>query len=68
MPASAQPVLDDRGRVMFVCRACREPISHDDFFALGLRLPDAGETRDEYRDAELIDEVEHEACARARAG
>lgn len=64
-----QPLLDRYGRPMFICRACGEPMTSDDLFRLGLRLPDYGETREEYCDAELIDEVEHESCGRrARAG
>ncbi len=68
MPASTQPLLDRYGRAMFLCRACGEAMTSDDFFALGLRLPEFGETSEEYCDAELVDEVEHESCARSRAG
>lgn len=69
MPTTEMPVLDERGRAMFHCGACGRPISVDDFFQLGLRLPERGESADEYRDAELLDRIDHIDCARtARAG
>jgi hypothetical protein len=39
-------------------------MTRDDFFDLGLRLPE-GESREEYCDAELIDVVEHLRCGSA---
>ena len=69
MSSSSSPILDYHGRIMFYCRACGAPITSDDFFHLGLRLPDAGESKDDYCDAELIDSIEHVDCLRAaRAG
>jgi len=69
MKAHTSPVLDQHGRVMFQCGHCGTPISQNDFFDLGLRLPDMGETKEEYCDAELINTVEHVDCLRAdRAG
>jgi hypothetical protein len=64
-------LLDERGRVMFRCALCGEPMTRSDFFDLGLRTPYPGEGADDYCDAELIDSFEHGPCAerrRARAG
>ena len=69
MATSNTPILDGRGRVMFHCAVCGGAISTDDFFELGLRLPDYGESADEYRDAELLDRIDHVDCSKAaRAG
>jgi len=63
------PILDFHGQIMFFCGACGEPLTHDDFYEIGLRLPDQGETRDDYCEAELIDKIEHVDCLRsARTG
>ena len=59
------PIVDHHGAVMLVCRACGRALTEDDFFELGLRLPERGESREDYRDAELIDEVAHIECAAA---
>ena len=68
MPEDAAPILDEHGRAMFHCSVCRQPLSKDDFFELGLRLPDRGESLSDYEDAELIDLFQHPACSReARA-
>ncbi|MEX2246518.1 MAG: hypothetical protein WEC75_07505 [Dehalococcoidia bacterium] len=61
------PVHDFKGRIMFVCVTCREPLTYDDFFQLGLRMPETDETRDDYCDAELLDNLAHAACLRAGA-
>ncbi len=61
----SQPVVDDRGNVMFFCGYCSAPITQDDLGGLGLRLPDRGETRDEYLEAELIDDLRHAGCVQA---
>ena len=54
---------------MFTCRRCGRALTTDDLFELGMRLPDKGESRGDYCDAELLDDVEHPACiAAARAG
>ncbi len=69
MSPASSPVLDHHGRIMFFCRACGAPITYDDFFELGLRMPDAGEAKEEFCDAELLDGVEHVDCLKAaRAG
>jgi hypothetical protein len=59
----ASVILDERGEAMFHCRICHAAMTIDDFFELGLRLPDRGEGVEEYCDAELLDRVEHQACA-----
>jgi len=56
------PLTDDRGDIMFRCAMCWEPMTQDDFFELGLRLPDQGEWAEDYREAELIDRIEHARC------
>jgi hypothetical protein len=65
MPTSTTTIVDDRGRVMFRCDRCCGAMSLDDLFELGLRIPERGESADEYRDAELIDRLDHVGCARA---
>lgn len=59
-------VTDFRGRPLFECTRCGEALTADDFFSLGLRLPDEGESRDDYCEAELIDDAAHRDCAAAR--
>jgi len=69
MPTTETPILDEHGRVMFRCSTCDGAISVDDFFQLGLRLPERGESADDYRDAELLDRIDHADCSQAaRAG
>jgi len=69
MSSASSPILDRHGRIMFNCRACGAPITSDDFFDLGLRLPEPGESKDDFCDRELIDAIEHMDCLRAaRAG
>lgn len=60
-------ILDRNGRVMFVCSLCSGPVTTDDFFELGLRLPDDGESQDDYFSAELLDDLSHVDCNRAKA-
>jgi hypothetical protein len=65
----ASVLVDQHGRVMFHCAVCQRPLTVDDFYELGLRLPDRWETTVDYCDAELIDTLEHVACLRSkRAG
>jgi hypothetical protein len=60
--------MDDHGQ-MFRCRFCDAPLTVDDFFELSMRLPERGESVEEFYDAELLDSVEHAGCARqSRAG
>jgi hypothetical protein len=59
-------VLDRLGRAVIVCARCASPLTHDDFFELGLRLPEPHETRDEYLDDELLDGVTHQGCSLSR--
>lgn len=66
MESTHEPVRDFRGAVMFRCRSCGEPLTADDFFHLGMRLPDEGEERDDYCAAELIDDATHVNCLRVR--
>lgn len=66
MAASASPILDRFGRVMFTCADCGNPLSTDDFFDLNLRFPDPGESQDDYYTAELLNAVSHRACSEAR--
>jgi hypothetical protein len=60
--AMNEPLRDHRGRVMFGCSLCGGALAKEDLFELGLRLPDSGETAEEYRDAELIDDLQHARC------
>lgn len=69
MTALSDALTNRDGRTMFQCRRCSRPLSGDDIIAQGLRLPDPHETRVEYLEAELIDELDHLDCAPAqRAG
>lgn len=51
-----------RPEALFTCPICGRPVLESDYFELGMRPPDPGETRDEYCDAELVDEIQHAAC------
>ncbi len=64
MPITTNAILDRLGRVMFSCSDCGKPFTIDALFDLGLRLPDDGESRDEYFAAELIDSLSHLSCTR----
>lgn len=59
-------VVDQHGRAMFPCSVCKQPLTVDDFYELGLRLPNRWETTGDYCDAELIDTLEHLACLRSK--
>ncbi len=61
-----QGLPESRACSNFVCAVCGVALSEDDFFALGLRQPEPGETREEYAEAELVDEIIHRACAESR--
>lgn len=66
MTATRQPLRDGHGRAMFSCTECRAPLTSDDLFDLGLRMPEPDEDRDEYCDSQLIDALSHTDCLRAR--
>ncbi len=69
MPATTNAILDRHGGAIFVCADCGEPLTTDDLFDLGLRVPDGGESRDDYFAAELLDSLSHVDCPRGkRAG
>lgn len=70
MTSSArEAIIDHQGRIMFYCSSCGTPLTKDDFFEIGLRLPDYGETAGDYAEAELLDTISHIDCLRAaRAG
>jgi hypothetical protein len=56
------PLLDYKGRTMFYCTRCSAPISRDDILKFGARLPDYGETADDYLDSQLLDGIDHARC------
>ena len=66
MTIARNAILDRNGRVMYFCSRCHQPVTTDDFFELGLRLPDDGETQDDYYSAELLDDLRHVDCSRAQ--
>lgn len=69
MDEYSEPVVDRRGNVMFYCGYCGTPIGRADILDLGMRLPDVGETAQDYLDAELVDAFLHPGClATAKAG
>jgi hypothetical protein len=63
MSAATNAILDRHGRPVFACADCGEPVTTDDLFALGLRVPDDGESRDDYFAAELLDSLSHITCS-----
>jgi hypothetical protein len=63
--ASPKIITDRFGRPMFSCSDCGRPLTTDDFFDLALRLPDDGESQDDYYAAELLDGISHIDCSRA---
>lgn len=65
MAQTERAILDEVGRVMFRCGTCGGAISDDDFFEIGLRPPEPGESADDYRDAELLERIDHVACTRS---
>ena len=65
MTALSEPLTDRQGHSMFLCKRCSRPLTGDDIVALGLRVPDPGESRDEYLEAELIDDLDHSDCTTA---
>ncbi len=65
MTPAAGVIVDWHGRTMFFCSRCGRPMTKDDFFDLGLRVPEAGESREDYCDTELIDAVTHLRCLRS---
>jgi hypothetical protein len=67
MSTTTDAIMIDRdAKAMFLCGRCAEPLTEHDFFDLGMRLPEPGESRDEYFDAELLDEIVHERCVGAQ--
>lgn len=68
MPASDTPSSMNTGGSCSAA-ACGAALGVDNFFQLGLRLPERGESAAEYFDAELLDRIDHIACvSSARAG
>lgn len=65
MDEYSKPVVDRHGSVMFYCSACGAPISSSDILDFGTRLPDFGETAQDYLDAQLIDSFRHQRCLNA---
>ena len=58
--------LTDSHGLLFVCATCQRPLAASDLIGQSLRLPDHQETRDDYLDAELLDDLSHMNCANAR--
>lgn len=67
MESANEPLVDDHGRVMFPCLRCGGAIARFDILESGLRLPDHGETAEEYLDAQILDGIEHAQCPAALA-
>ncbi|HWQ28929.1 MAG TPA: hypothetical protein VNN12_07890 [Dehalococcoidia bacterium] len=65
MDEGREIVRDHRGRPFMTCVACGAPLRKEDFWNAGLRLPEYGETAEEYCDAELLDDLRHAACLSA---
>ena len=60
--SSGTVIRDTHALPMFHCSRCGEAMTQEEFFALGMRLPDTGESRDDYCDTELLDAVTHLGC------
>ena len=60
----SQAVVDHLGHTVLTCASCHTPLTPDDFFELGMRLPEPDETRDEYIEDELIDYVSARSASR----
>lgn len=67
MSEGQEIVRDHHGRPFMTCAACGAPLRAEDFWNAGLRLPERGETVEEYCDAELVDDLRHVACLSAAA-
>jgi hypothetical protein len=66
--SDGQEIVGDlSGRPFMTCAACSGPLCKEDFWKAKLRLPEHGETPEEYRDAELIDDLRHVSCVSAPA-
>ena len=65
MDEYSEPVVDQHRNVMFYCGYCGTPIGCTDILDLGMRVPDAGETAQDYLDAELVDTFLHSGCVTA---
>lgn len=65
---SQQPslLLDRSGQPLLLCSRCGAGLAEEDLYAEGLRLPDPGETADDYLETELIDSLHHIDCLAAR--
>jgi hypothetical protein len=66
MQEPSSPIVDEHGRIMFHCADCGAPLTSADLFELGLRVPDYGESKEDYCDAELVDVLQDANCVRAR--
>jgi len=64
----SEPIVDRNGNVMFWCDRCRLPMSRLDILDLGMRMPDYGESTEDYLDSELIDSFRHPRCVATKAG
>jgi hypothetical protein len=65
--AADRIVLATYGRALFRCSVCGTPMRERDFADLGLRVPECGETADDYCTAELLDDLAHSSCVQAQA-
>lgn len=66
MSGTTNAILDRDGCPLLVCARCGQPVTADDLFDLGLRVPDDGERRDDYFAAELLDSLSHVDCTRVK--
>lgn len=59
-------LLGPTGRPLLTCTACGEPLRVEDLLGQNLRLPEQSESREDYLDAELLDDLAHVACEGVR--
>lgn len=55
-------LLSPSGRPLLICARCGEPLRVEDLVAQNLRLPEQSESREDYLDAELLDDLAHVEC------
>ena len=66
VPDPRAVLRDSRGNPAFLCIDCGRPLTMADFHSMSLPEPEPNETASEYTAAQLVDDLAHAECARAR--
>lgn len=56
---------DCNGLPLLLCATCGQALCMNDLIEQSLRLPEPAESREDYVDAELLDDLAHVACLNA---